>query len=546
MRKLIALVFLLLSGAAILYVLTTPEAAPELDRRSQLAPKPAADPLSDQTALSTSSPPLELPKCNLEEGYVSAQNCRSCHESQFNSWHQTYHRTMTQAAGPDSVIPSFDDVQLTSRGRDYHLHRQGDEFWVDTVDPAAEMKAYIAGQSDQVSRLPQVHRRIAMTTGSHQHQTYWMQNPNGTMVQFPWVYHIDSQRWVFRIDSFLSPPRDTVTFNIWNMKCLGCHTTGGQPRMNPQTHSMFSVGEMGISCEACHGPGATHVQLAEAKDERHLQAILDPQKQNAAESAKVCGQCHVISRQKDEQHFLAHGDPYRPGNDQYDALREVVMFGEDRQVTQEHFPTMVKTGFWPDGTVRTGGREYNALLITSCFTEGTGSRQMTCTSCHSLHNYESPSKLIAKGKTGGAACIQCHAEPEYTTNLAQHTHHPVSSSGSNCLNCHMPHTSYALFSAIRSHRVQSPAVPDSDAGVRPNACNLCHLDQSQQWAAEQLAGWYDLPLPSLSPVDQTTPAGANWALSGDAAQRAIAAWHLGWSGAREASGSRWKVSVLAE
>ena len=121
------------------------------------------------------------------------------------------------------------------------------------------MRAFIQQQDlGELSNPPRAERRIAMTTGSHRHQTYWMQNPNGTLIQFPWVYHIDTKRWVFRIDSFLRPPRDKVTYNIWNLHCIGCHATGGQPRVDPNMHTMHSTGELGISCEACHGPGREH------------------------------------------------------------------------------------------------------------------------------------------------------------------------------------------------------------------------------------------------------------------------------------------------
>ncbi len=203
---------------------------------------------------------VSLPEVNVANGFVSSEACRECHRDQFASWHDTFHRTMTQAATPDAVAPSFDDVELKSRGRTYHLTRKGDEFWVNTISPVAEMAAFAqSGGAIAPSSLPRVNRRIAMTTGSHYHQTYWMQNPNGTLLQFPWVYHIKTERWVYRIDSFLRPPTDTVTFNIWNMSCIACHSTGGEPRVDSIAKTMHSVGEMGISCEACHGPGAVRV-----------------------------------------------------------------------------------------------------------------------------------------------------------------------------------------------------------------------------------------------------------------------------------------------
>lgn len=93
----------------------------------------------------------------------------------------------------------------------------------------------------------------------------------------------------------------------------------------------------------------------------------------------------------------------------------------------------------------------------------------------------------------------------------------------------MPHVSYALLGAIRSHRVDSPAfdLPSSD---RPNACNLCHLEQTEAWAAAQVARWYgpraDPTLESLRTPEEA-PAGARFALAGDAAVRAITAAALG-------------------
>src|SRR5688572_7734864 len=36
-------------------------------------------------------------------GYVGSDSCRSCHPSQYDSWHGSFHRTMTQHATPASV-----------------------------------------------------------------------------------------------------------------------------------------------------------------------------------------------------------------------------------------------------------------------------------------------------------------------------------------------------------------------------------------------------------------------------------------------------------
>jgi hypothetical protein len=145
---------------------------------------------------------------------------------------------------------------------------------------------------------------------------------------------------------------------------------------------------------------------------------------------------------------------------------------------------------------------------------------------------------------GNQACVQCHTA--YEANLEQHTHHRAGSSGSLCYNCHMPHTTYGLLKAIRSHTINSPSVKSSLATGRPNACNLCHLDKSLGWTADALAEWYRQPMETMSAEQTNISAAALWLLKGDAGQRALVAWHFGWGPAKAASGDAWMGRLLAE
>jgi hypothetical protein len=144
---------------------------------------------------------------------------------------------------------------------------------------------------------------------------------------------------------------------------------------------------------------------------------------------------------------------------------------------------------------------------------------------------------------GNQACIQCH--PTQGAKLEEHTHHRATSTGSLCYNCHMPHTTYGLLKAIRSHTINSPDVKSSLAG-RPNACNLCHLDKSLGWTATVLFEWYGQPGESMNEEQRNSSAAAAWLLKGDAGQRALAAWHFGWEPAKAASGDAWMGQLLAE
>ncbi|HKQ37725.1 MAG TPA: C cytochrome precursor, partial [Verrucomicrobiae bacterium] len=53
-------------------------------------------------------------------------------------------------------------------------------------------------------------------------------------------------------------------------------------------------------------------------------------------------------------------------------------------------------------------------------------------------------------------------------------------------------------------------------------------------------------IPDLTQEQKTTSAAALWTLRGDAGQRALLGWHMGWKPAREASGERWLVPYLGQ
>ena len=80
---------------------------------------------------------------------------------------------------------------------------------------------------------------------------------------------------------------------------------------------------------------------------------------------------------------------------------------------------------------------------------------------------------------------------------------------------------------------------------RPNACNLCHLDKPVSWTADHLQRRYGQTPPQLDDYQQEIAAGVDWALRGDAGQRALVAWHMGWTPAVAASGSEWLPLYLS-
>jgi len=460
---------------------------------------------------------------------------------------------MTQKASSETVLAPFDGVTLESRGRRYELSQAGDRFAVSLVDPDWESRQIRDEIDDSIidreSEQHRVTRPVVMTTGSHHMQGFWIPGGRGNLLrQIPWYYHLAEKRWIPREDAFLEPPGSPRHFMVWNDNCLSCHSTGGTPGMNQKTQAVqTAVAELGVSCEACHGAGREHVaRHAAAGPTASAQrvvatdvgdpTIINPARLDHRGASRVCGQCHSTFVPPDQDKFLANGYKYRPG-DELSTAYNLVRFDSQLHTQMERRGTPV---YWLDGTCWVGGREYLGLVDSKCFTKG----QASCLSCHSMHDAPPEEQLAAK-MDGDRACVQCHKE--YTgSRLTEHTHHSSGSTGSRCYNCHMPHTSYALLGAIRSHRVDSPRVGTIRGGGRPNACNLCHLDRSSRWASERLVEWYGHKPADLVEIEETV---SNWVLlvlQGDPIQRVLATWHAGWQPARDASGSDWLVPHLAD
>ncbi len=435
------------------------------------------------------------PRVTTEGGYVGSGACRACHPGEHASWWKTYHRTMTQRATPESML----------------------------ARPASD-------------------EPIAITTGSHHMQGYWTEDDRGVLRMLPVVFARDEGRLIPRREAFLEPPDEPQHDVRWSSNCIACHATAGRPRLD-EDGKRPEVAELGVACEACHGPGGEHARrerdpvtrwrseaVAHRGDSRGP-GIVNPARLPPERASAVCGQCHAYAYPRDEDGFYRSGyaNAFRPGDalEPSRILLTPAVLG--REVTVD---TDARNLFWPDGTVRVGGREYNAMVLSACYLRGVGERKLTCLSCHSMHASD-PDDQLRRDRSVQSACISCHAVP------AEHTHHAPGSPGSACVACHMPKTSYALRYAIRSHRID---VPRADS-ARPNACNLCHLDRSRAWAAAELERLWGVGALGVDPRDET-PASARGLLAADAAERVIWADAFGDPAAAQTSGSDWEAPVL--
>ncbi|MDG1890444.1 MAG: cytochrome c3 family protein [Verrucomicrobiota bacterium] len=483
------------------------------------------------------------------DGYIGESQCKECHESEHQSWYQTYHRTMTQVMTPESVQADFDNVSLDYFDEVFSLQRKDDDYWVRISDRVLDVEAQdVSGGGEEVQF------RMGLVTGSHHMQVFWMPAFFGNMqIGFPFTWLIKDQRWVPRNATFIRDPHTVPSPEVWNVTCIRCHVTAGVPKHAPQKDITLSeVADMGISCEACHGPGEAHVAWQREKQSSEstgslppagADPIIHPEFLDASRSTQLCGQCHGMKWWDDSEAWSQHGFTYRPGDDLNETTPIVQPSKIDslpwlQAIIQKH-PNLLRDFFWSDGMMRVSGREYNGLLDTACHQRG----EMSCISCHSMHDSD-PNDMLADRMEGNQACLQCH--DSFQEDIQAHTHHPADSEGSLCYNCHMPHTSYALLSAIRSHQVDSPDTLTSLETGRPNACNLCHVDQPLHWTSKHLHQWYGAPLNTSDAGENPVAAVLEHLLSGDAGQRALAAWHLGWEASKSAAGKHWQPRFLAE
>ena len=127
----------------------------------------------------------------------------------------------------------------------------------------------------------------------------------------------------------------------------------------------------------------------------------------------------------------------------------VTTLTRDTPVPPPGEPDTFRQRFWSDGTARLTAYEYVGVTQSPCFRGGT----FSCTSCHTMHAGNAAGQL-APDRLGDRACTQCHAA--IARDVGAHTHHAPASSGSRCVECHMPRIVYGVLDIHRSHGSRCP------------------------------------------------------------------------------------------
>ncbi len=489
--------------------------------------------------------------------WAGSDSCIECHKDRHESWYRTYHRTMTQEAGTASVLGRFDGEPVTYWGMTIRPVRRGGRFFFE----------YLAPQNGEKIAEYEVLR----TVGSHRYQQYLTRVPGaaGTYYRLHLLWHIEDRRWVHMNGVFLGP--DTQPFDaqvtIWNHNCIFCHNTGPEPgllnedELRAQMQGGASVvdleaaiydskvAELGIACETCHGPGARHVAENQFLPTRWWRrfigrdvSIVQPEKLPRERSVEVCGQCHGQRTPREVRtalSWLYQGPPYRAGDELLTGVRPVTIDTPPPPAD----PELYRKRFWADGTPRLTAYEYQGLRQSACY----AASEVSCITCHSMHAGE-PAGMLNADSRAGAPCLACHRE--IAADPAAHSRHGANPADPDCQDCHMPNIVYGVMTLHRSHRIEIPDPAAHTAAGRPNACNLCHLDRSPEWAAEQVNSlWPGNEAADVVRADGADPAIADGVASlyaGDPVQRAVTAFAIGEAVARGAQRPEyWAGHLLA-
>jgi predicted CXXCH cytochrome family protein len=441
-----------------------------------------------QTVLKDSSKPsVETPQQRAEQrqkkpepafseaAYVGRQQCASCHPQQLSQWQGSHHDLAIQEATEKTVLGDFNNATFTYYNVTSSFYKKDGKYYVKTDNAAGQLQDF----------------EIKYTFGVTPLQQYLIEFPRGRMQMLNVAWDSRSeveggQRWFHLYPNENVDHKDalhwTGVFQNWNNMCAECHSTELKKNYSYEKDAYNTTWfEINVSCEACHGPASNHVKWAQALAEGEqwdeiankgfivtlgdpqdgLWQLRDGQKHasrtvafNTGNQLQTCARCH--SRR------AVFSDDYRHG----------------RPLMDTHMPALLTEElYYPDGQIKEEVYVHASFLQSKMYQAG-----VTCSDCHNPHSLQLKVK-------GNGLCTECHSMK--TFDVQSHHRHPENSSGSQCINCHMPQTKYMVVDPRADHSMRVPRPDLSDELASPNACIMCHTEKSNSWAAQAIDQWLD-------------------------------------------------------
>lgn len=423
--------------------------------------------------------------------FLGNNACASCHEAQVEDWTGSHHDLAMQEANAKTVLGDFDNAKFVYEGVTTSFFKKGGAYWVNTDNEKGELTDY----------------PVKYVFGVYPLQQLLLPTKNGSLnaLSIAWDSRKESeggQRWYHIYEdqepvTSDSPLHWTGIYHNWNSRCAECHSTNVVKGYNASTRSyQTTYDQIDVGCESCHGPGSYHVALMTDQVKKNepgsMMTGLDsttahPKGKSIYPTAADMGFELALAargqwvRAPDED--IAHRSTPLDNTVQADNCgrchsRRATLgdYHYGQSLLNTHRLSVLESPlYWHDGQIRDEVYVYGSFMQSKMAQAG-----VVCSNCHNPHNNE----LVAQGN---GVCTQCH-KPE-TYDAVSHHRHAISSSGSACVNCHMPSQIYMGVDARRDHSMRIPRPDISLSTGSPNACTQCHTDQSASWAYEALRDW---------------------------------------------------------
>jgi hypothetical protein len=368
--------------------------------------------------------------------YVGSKSCAAsgCHEEISRTYSPTPHgQSMALANTPAELarVPSPVTVFSAKGNRYYTVYQENGSLYQSTyeLDRNGRRINSIAHRIDYVAGGERTGYSYLFRDGKSEDGAW--------MFQAPLSYYAHSKTWE------LSPGyvADDPGFNrVMTTSCLLCHNGQPDPEGNRDgkyrdgmyREPPFRFGELGIGCEACHGPGELHVRAMETKKGRVLgpnevdTSIVNPAKLSPRLADDVCRECH----QAGDAVVLYPGKSYldfRPGTALTETMAIVkrpIKAGQREEANRLETNPPIRGSleqplWWKNST----------LELSKCYQASHG--RLTCSTCHSVHHAP---KAADERTAYRAACLGCHAVTACT--LKPEDPKRVEAKD-DCIECHM-------------------------------------------------------------------------------------------------------------
>lgn len=412
--------------------------------------------------------------------YVGTDVCADCHTEEVELWEGSHHAWAWTETSPERVLGDFNDTTFTQNGITSRFYREGDTYMIDTDGPDGEITTY----------------PVHSVVGIEPLQQYLLETEEGRLQSFDVVWDTEEKRWYHLYPDQALYGGDglhwTGPYKNWQARCAECHATDFNKNYSPAERRYQSTqSEIGVGCEACHGPGEAHVAWAEKRETTQSPwtgltdtGLTIDMGAGGEVYLQQCASCHA------RRGPFEAGNPL-PGTAFHEAYR---------------LSTLRDGIYHADGQILEEVYVYGSFLQSKMYAQG-----VTCNNCHEPHSGE----LRVEGN---GICTQCHAangNPSFPTlslkdyDTPEHHFHEVGTEGAQCKSCHMIERDYMVVDGRRDHSFRVPRPDLFSETLGPNACTDCHSDETAQWAAAAIEAWYPASEHRGPHYGQTLAAGRN-------------------------------------